>query len=46
LWGISATDRPTFAIAALMLSAAAALACVGPVRKALRIDPSTALRVE
>ena len=46
LWGVSATDRPTFAIAALMLVAAAALACVGPVRNALRIDPSTALRAE
>ena len=46
LWGITATDRPTFAAAALLLATVAALACAGPVRRALRIDSSSALRSE
>jgi len=46
LWGISVTDRPTYAAASLMLLTAAGLACIGPIRKALRIDPSTALRAD
>ena len=46
LWGITATDRPTFAAASLLLAAVAALSCVGPIRRALRIDPSAALRTE
>ena len=46
LWGVSATDRPTYAVASLMLLTAAGLACIGPIRSALRIDPNTALRGE
>ena len=46
LWEISITDRPTYAVASLLLVTAAALACLGPIRNALRIDPSTTLRAE
>ena len=46
LWGVTATDAPTFLAAAVLLVAVAAFACVPPIRRALRIDPSVALRTE
>jgi ABC-type antimicrobial peptide transport system permease subunit len=46
LWGITATDPPTFAIAAGVLVVVTAQACVGPIRRAFRIDPAAALRAE
>jgi len=46
LWGVTATDAPTFLAAAVLLVAVAGFACVPPIRRALRIDPSVALRTE
>lgn len=44
LWGVSPTDPMTFALVALGLAAAAALACYIPARRALAIHPIVALR--
>jgi hypothetical protein len=46
LWGVSSTDLPTFGGAAFVIVAAAALACLGPLRRALALDPSMTLRSE
>jgi putative ABC transport system permease protein len=46
LWGVTATDGATFAAASVVLVSAAALACIAPIRRALRINPSVALRSE
>jgi ABC-type lipoprotein release transport system permease subunit len=44
LVGISSTDFATFVCAALLLLGLTILACYVPPRRAVRVDPATALR--
>jgi putative ABC transport system permease protein len=46
LWGVEPTDPPTFAMVSLLLVVVAVLATVIPTRRAVRIDPTVALRYE
>ena len=46
LFGVGATDPLSFGVAVAVLGAAALIACYGPGRRAARIDPVVALRVE
>jgi predicted lysophospholipase L1 biosynthesis ABC-type transport system permease subunit len=46
LWGITPTDPITFVIVSAALAAVALLACYVPARRALKIDPIVALRMD
>jgi ABC-type lipoprotein release transport system permease subunit len=46
LYGVDARDLKTFILAPLILLACGLLGCLAPARRAMRVDPATALRAE
>ena len=44
LWGVTPTDPATFAAVSLILAGISVVACIGPVREAMAVDPTIALR--
>ena len=46
LYGVAATDTPSLVLGGIVLIGAALLACIVPTRRALGVDPMTAIRAE
>jgi putative ABC transport system permease protein len=46
LWEVKATDPVTFGAVSVLLVSVAVLACLIPTRRAVRVDPTVALRYE
>jgi putative ABC transport system permease protein len=46
LWGVTTTDPGTYLAAVAVITTIAGLACVAPVKRAVRIDPTAALKVD
>jgi putative ABC transport system permease protein len=46
LFGVEPTDPATFAVLSIVVVAVSALACYVPARRASRVDPIAAIRVE
>jgi putative ABC transport system permease protein len=46
LFGVTPTDPGTFGVVVLLFALVAASACIVPIRRALRVDPTVALKYE
>jgi ABC-type antimicrobial peptide transport system permease subunit len=46
LYGVSELDPATFLLTSILLAAVVLIASIGPARRAVRVDPMTALREE